>query len=548
MAFDPVDRLRLGDPSAWPRLRPEHLPTAEVWDAWASALSRQGGAGAPSTTRVYTHFAFCESTCNFCMYFHQVPRDLDAHARYVDYLVRCVERFQARAGRVSASAAYFGGGTPSATPAPELARYLSAFRDAFQIEGEFSFEAHPRSMDLEKLELVHRHGVNRISMGVQSLEPDVLREITRKNAPLESIAELVAAAQRLGILVNLDLVLGLPGQTLGSFRSDMQRITEIGPDVVTLYRYQAVPKLDHEAPREMHYREAFSDESLSSIDQSGYRIGDPVHDGSSTVRLVKKTLPRGGKLDPVYALFDEEPSQLVGFGPGAYGHAFGYGWFREVTSMDHLEEPTYWGTRLTPLDECRQILLDALANGKSWDPSELFDRTGVDVEVELAEPLGLARDAGGLVTKGSRREFRPLSSELTERIVTALMPAPRSATVPEPPSSFQRELVTLRRARREEGPGDPELVRQWCQAVGVPERGRRVFGAIVRDVDDRSVYFSVRGGAPLRVLVRRPGSGPAFFESSAFAISYASRPDLPLRAEEQEFLAQLARAMRVAQS
>jgi oxygen-independent coproporphyrinogen-3 oxidase len=211
MVFDPAARLRLGDASAWPRYSPEHLPTEEVWDAWTAGVRRRGQPGAPATIRVYTHFAYCESTCNFCMYFHQVPRDPQAYARYVDYLVGSIERFEQRAGRVQVSAAYAGGGTPSATPAPELARYLNAFRRAFEVSGEFSFEAHPRVMDLEKLELLHAHGVNRISMGVQSLEPSVLREITRKNAPLESLAQLVLAAQSNGIVVNLDLVLGLSG-------------------------------------------------------------------------------------------------------------------------------------------------------------------------------------------------------------------------------------------------------------------------------------------------------------------------------------------------
>ena len=545
MAFDPAARLRLGDASAWPRYRPEHLPTHEVWDAWTSAASHLGEPGVPPTLRVYTHFAYCESTCNFCMYFHEVPRELDAHVRYVDYLVRAVERFHRAAGRARVSSVYFGGGTPSATPTAELARYLSAFRSVFDVAGEFSFEAHPRSMDAEKVELVHSHGVNRISMGVQSLEPAVLREITRKNAPLAAIAELVSTARALNITVNLDLVLGLPGQTMDSFRADMARIAEIGPDVVTLYRYQPVPKLPHETPAEMHYHQAFSDDVLKSIECWGYRIADPVEDDSSTVRLLRRDLNRTIAAAQTYALFDDEPSHLVGFGPGAYGHAFGYGWFREVTSMERLEEPTYWGTRLSPLDECRQILLDALANRKSWDFAALQRTTGVDVEADFAEPLGWARSAGVMTSRGTRAEFGELSEDLRRRLIEALMPAAPSHSPGAPPPSFQRELVTLRNPRRDDT-GDRELVRAWCDAIGVPERGRRLFGAIVRDWDDRSVYFAVRGsgGVPLRVLVRHPGTGRAFHETSRFAISYAARPEQQLSQEEQAFLEQIVRAMR----
>lgn len=550
--FDPLRRMRDGDASAWPRWSPEFLPADQVMAAWIDAAVRAGQPGVPPCMRVYTHFTYCESSCNFCMYWHQVPREKEsAHSRYVDHLVASIERFRAGAGRTRANSAYVGGGTPSATPTEHLRRYFVAFREAFDVEGEFTFEAHPRTMDVEKVELVHEFGVNRMSMGIQSLELEVLREITRKNAPLESIAEVVSAARRLGIVVNLDLVLGLPGQTLESFRADIGRLVELGPDVVTLYRYQPVQRLQHEVPEGMGYEEALDALTRGVIEHGGYRIADPIHAGAGVVRLVRHDaqakLWRGGQ---VYALFDEIPSHLVGFGPGAYGHAFGFGWFREVTSMERVGtgEAAYWGTRVTALDECRQIVLDALATRRPIDLRGLSATAGIDLEQMFAEPLGWARAAGSLAPKHDMLQFRDVPPELRERLVDALVPTLPAAGPQAPAPRFQPELVSLRRPRADDLEGHPELVRAWCDLLGVPGRGRRIFGALVRDVDDRSVFFKVRGrdGLPLRVLVYPPGRRKSFFETARFAITYATRPGQPLSDEEKQFLVQLARAMQAA--
>lgn len=512
--------------------------------AWTEGLRRRGEPGFPDTVRVYTHFSYCESTCSFCMYFHQVPKQEGAYARYVDHLIATIERFHAGAGRARVSSAYVGGGTPSATPHEDLRRYFDAFNAAFEVAGEFTMEAHPRSMDIAKLELAHAHGVNRISMGIQSLEPEVLRSITRKNAPLEAIAELVAAARALGILVNLDLVLGLPGQTIESFRADADRVMQIGADVVTLYRYQTVPQLGHEPPAAMHYFEAFNHEMQAMFERHGYRIGDPVHEGSMTVRLLRHDAKTYQDVH-AYSLFDAKPSHLIGLGPGAYGHAFGYGWFRDVTSMDRLDtlERTYWGTRISAVDECRQILLETIASPRPIDLAALRRASGIDVERELAPVFSVLRSAGAV--RGDLLVVDGLEGDARERIIDALMPAPpRDPSVP--PARYQPELVALRTERREESP-DPEIVRAFCEAVGA-ERGKRLFGAVVRDMDDRSVYFGVRGvGLALRVHVRRPGQGKSFFETARFAISYSQRPGEELRDEERSFLSQLSAAMTAAE-
>src|SRR5262245_25365378 len=117
--FDTHERMRRGDASAWPRWRPEFLQGDQIAAAWEQAMRGRGSPGSPRAVRVYTHFAYCESTCDFCMYFHKVPGETSAYTRYADHLIGLVRDFGARCGRIPAAAAYFGGGTPSAMPIPE---------------------------------------------------------------------------------------------------------------------------------------------------------------------------------------------------------------------------------------------------------------------------------------------------------------------------------------------------------------------------------------------------------------------------------------------
>ncbi len=118
--------LRGGDASAWQRLRPGRLAESDALDAWTASLGRRGRPGSPPTLNVYTHFTYCVSSCSFCMYWHQVPRDPRKYASYADYLIQRLSLLRERVGRVRASNAYFGGGTPSAMPADQLERYLDS--------------------------------------------------------------------------------------------------------------------------------------------------------------------------------------------------------------------------------------------------------------------------------------------------------------------------------------------------------------------------------------------------------------------------------------
>lgn len=526
--FDVDARMRRGDVSVWPRWDPRPIDDAAMRAAWSDVFERRGTPGVPATLRAYTHFAYCASSCNFCMYWHQVPKERSAHARYVSYLVSRVRWFAESFGRVPIDAAYFGGGTPTATPPDQLARYLEAFTAAFDVRGELTVEGHPGTTDLETVRVLADHGVRRLSMGLQSLEHDVLVRITRRNAPLDELAELVAAARARGMIVNLDLILGLPGQSLESFRDDCLRVTELGPDFVTMYVYEPVARLPERPGPEMTYRRALTDELLARLDERGYALADPLVPQQRSARLKRVDGAARPALEgeAVYAQFDETPSHTLAFGPGAYGHVFGRYWYREVTSMATLEEgrPRYLGTTLTAVDECRSIVLDALDRGRSFDAARIAEATGVDVRRAFAAAFELAEARGIFRRRGER--FDVVDREGREEVIDRLVPAPPKKLLRVlDRSDVEPALVALRRDETE-AELDRAALLELREALKIPATGYQICRNVwVGRRDGGSLLFHVGGPkvAPLRVAVAPPRPGqPAFIRTDRFAIRYAT--------------------------
>ena len=183
---------------------------------------------------IYIHIPFCVAKCRYCDF---VSRPLSAGA-LEPYLAALDREIAAapEAGR-RAGSVFFGGGTPSLLDGRQLGRLLAVVRSAFVIESgaEISIEANPGTLTAAKAADFNALGVNRVSLGVQSLDDALLARIGRRHTRREAIAafELLRAAgfDNLGI----DLIHGLPGQSPAVFRRDLARAIDLGPEHLSLY-------------------------------------------------------------------------------------------------------------------------------------------------------------------------------------------------------------------------------------------------------------------------------------------------------------------------
>ncbi|MDD3826766.1 MAG: radical SAM family heme chaperone HemW [Anaerolineae bacterium] len=186
----------------------------------------------PGAIGLYIHVPFCLARCAYC--------DFNSYAGQKDLwdgYVRALAGEMEGAGPARAGSVYVGGGTPTVLPVALLAEILGAARRSFTLDGdaEVSIEANPGTVDGPALGRLRELGVNRLSLGVQSLDEDELRLLGRIHSAGQAIEAFHAARQAGLENVNLDLIYGLPGQSMATWRASLSRALEMGPEHLSLY-------------------------------------------------------------------------------------------------------------------------------------------------------------------------------------------------------------------------------------------------------------------------------------------------------------------------
>lgn len=184
---------------------------------------------------LYVHIPFCRSKCYYCD-FCSMP-DLSRRGDYMDALEKEVQLYTTRYGLLKPETIFIGGGTPTLLETQDwqrLARLLERHFDLSSLT-EWSVEGNPESVDLALAETLKSIGVNRFSMGVQSMDFSLLRAIGRIHSP-EEVTIAFNALRRAGFdNINLDLMTGLPGQTLATVEETLRWVKQFDPEHVSAY-------------------------------------------------------------------------------------------------------------------------------------------------------------------------------------------------------------------------------------------------------------------------------------------------------------------------
>lgn len=180
---------------------------------------------------VYLHLPFCRVHCSYCPF--AISTDLSLQDAYTSALMREVD---ARAGDQRVDTLYLGGGTPSRLAISNLRLIMDRVRSRFAVaeDAEVTIEANPEDIDDATLAEWRSLGVNRISIGVQSFHDAELLPLGRVHGA-QRAHEAVALAVSRGMRTSLDLILGLPNQTVASFRETLQTAIDLGVGHISLY-------------------------------------------------------------------------------------------------------------------------------------------------------------------------------------------------------------------------------------------------------------------------------------------------------------------------
>ncbi|MBN8549631.1 MAG: oxygen-independent coproporphyrinogen III oxidase [Deltaproteobacteria bacterium] len=348
-------------------------PTAQEWiESLRRTLTRD------KNYSIYVHLPFCETLCSFCGCNTVITRNHNNEGEYLEALEKEWKNYKRLVPELESllpKQFHLGGGTPTFFSAAHLERLLSNFLPrrgsaATQVEG--SVEVDPRHCTREQLEVMYAYGFERISIGVQDLDPQVQRAVNRLQ-PLEMTQATVDSARSIGYTsVNFDLIYGLPKQTLASIAESMKKTLELRPDRIAFYSFAVVPwmkpaqsSLEKFLPNAEEKRHIF-ELGRTMLLEAGY-----VEIGMDHFALPDEALSQAmnsGELHRNFMGYTETKSSvLLGLGASSISESEDCYHQNEKNLADYYrrvaagEIPTLRGHRLTEQDmQRRQQILDLM--------------------------------------------------------------------------------------------------------------------------------------------------------------------------------------------
>lgn len=358
----------------------------------------------PSALTIYIHWPFCRSKCPYCDFNSHAVVNVD-HPRWRAALGRELDGFVAETAGRRVSSVFFGGGTPSLM-APETAAELLALikeRWGFSEDVEITLEANPTSVESGRFSAFREAGVNRLSLGVQSLDDQALRFLGRGHTAAEAVLALDLAKRHFP-RVSFDMIYGRPGQTVSSWRRELGGALALAGGHLSLYQLTVEPgttfhargvaETDEESGAALY---EITQEALEAHGFAGYEVSNYAEPGEECRHNL--VCWRGG--------------DYLGIGPGAHGRLTSA---QGTEAWEQIAAPELWlktveeagrGTAqrivLSPRERRQELLLCGLRLAEGIRRDRFFHLTGLDLE-EAVDANALKRmiDGGFLEIDGNR--------------------------------------------------------------------------------------------------------------------------------------------------
>jgi len=217
-------------------------PPMEVWeDVKISSPEKiwdfSKGSYDHDKAHLYIHIPFCVSVCEYCIFVTTERKSAEEARRYADLIKKEASLYRDVLRSRRFDSVYFGGGTPTYLKTDDLSDLLKFILDNFNFtEGvEITIECSPDTVNYEKLNSIRKIGANRLSIGVQTFNDMILKIINRRHNGERSIDAFNVARKAGFENINMDLMYGLPNQTMDTWQKDMDMVVKLGPENVTLY-------------------------------------------------------------------------------------------------------------------------------------------------------------------------------------------------------------------------------------------------------------------------------------------------------------------------
>jgi oxygen-independent coproporphyrinogen-3 oxidase len=350
---------------------------------------------------LYVHIPFCHSLCYYCGCNKIITRHPEKADEYLTYLEKEITSRSQFFKEHQVKQLHFGGGTPSFLTDQQLTRVVEQLKSQFNFadQVEMSIEIDPREIGLDMVDHLYSLGFNRLSLGVQDIDPKVQQAINRVQST-EFIEQFMQRARQVGFKsINLDLIYGLPHQTVESFSRTLEKMKELEPDRISLFSYAHLPsrfaaqrKLRDEWLPGVEEKFALMKHSIETLCSYGYDFIGMDHFAKPDDELA--IAQRNGVLHRNFQGYTTKGScDLLGLGVSsisAIGNSYSQNkkelkeYYQAVTAQSHAVDK---GLLMTEDDLIRGEVIRELMCNLTLDKQAINQQFNIDFDKYFADDL-----------------------------------------------------------------------------------------------------------------------------------------------------------------
>ena len=349
----------------------------------------------PATLSLYLHIPFCDTICYYCGCSKVVTKDKSKAAHYIKLLKKEIQLQGALFAKDrKVSQIHWGGGTPTFLEDKEISEIIECIRENFNVpandEVESGIEVDPRTVDGERLKNLHDLGFNRISFGVQDFDSDVQESVNRVQSTPQIKQHIIDARDLHYQSINIDLMYGLPKQTMQSFSKTLDTAIELSPDRIAIYNYAHLPEM-FKPQRRINEDELPSAEeklnilqlSIDKLQNAGYVYIGMDHFAKESDSLVKAQ--EEGSLQRNFQGYSTNAdSDMIAMGVTGIGR-IGDNYSQNVRTIEEYESclkqnkvPVFRGIELDDDDILRREIINQLMCNNNLDIIKIEKKWGID--------------------------------------------------------------------------------------------------------------------------------------------------------------------------
>ncbi len=351
---------------------------------------------------LYIHVPFCIKKCLYCD-FYSIRFDVSLLNQYTLALIKELELRLNRDYLVKSI--YLGGGTPSILPLENLERIVDTIYMLTRLEEnlEFTIEINPGTINKEKLKIYKDLGINRISIGIQSLIDDELQLLGRIHSSKEALEALDISIESGFDNINVDLIYGIPTQTLKSWKYTLESVLKRNLTHISIYSLMYEPG----TPLYKSFIRREIDQMPEDLELEIFDVTQEVLDRHRFFWYEISNYAKDG-YECRHNLTYWKGEEYLGFGPSAYSFMRNTRWSNTPNVKAYIEllnrskNPKIWEEKLSPFEKAKELVILGLRLKEGVSLSEVHIKTGINIEEIFAENIKKLISQGLMCRKGDK--------------------------------------------------------------------------------------------------------------------------------------------------